>query len=103
MFSGLAILFLSTGFNLLGDALRDMLDPRLRAGPQTSVTAGDAKTPALVKAMHEDHNSVECPANALCRHPDLRIILDSVATKRLTAQALNGLEPTFTPPTGIEQ
>jgi peptide/nickel transport system permease protein len=40
VFSGLAILFLSTGFNLLGDALRDMLDPRLRAGPQTSVTAG---------------------------------------------------------------
>lgn len=40
VFSGLAILFLSTGFNLLGDALRDMLDLRLRAGPQTSVTAG---------------------------------------------------------------
>ena len=30
MFSGLAILFLSFGFNLLGDALRDTLDPRLR-------------------------------------------------------------------------
>ena len=80
-----------------------MLDPRLRAGPKTSVTAGDEKTPTHVKDMHEDHNSVECPANALCRHPDLRIILDSVATKRLTAEALNGLEPTFTPPTGIEQ
>jgi len=31
IFSGLAILFLSFGFNLLGDALRDSLDPRLRA------------------------------------------------------------------------
>ena len=30
IFSGLAILFLSLGFNLLGDALRDSLDPRLR-------------------------------------------------------------------------
>lgn len=31
VFSGLAILFLSFGFNLLGDALRDTLDPRLRS------------------------------------------------------------------------
>lgn len=30
VFSGLAILLLSFGFNLLGDALRDTLDPRLR-------------------------------------------------------------------------
>lgn len=30
VFAGLAILFLSFGFNLLGDALRDTLDPRLR-------------------------------------------------------------------------
>lgn len=30
VFSGLAILFASLGFNLLGDALRDTLDPRLR-------------------------------------------------------------------------
>src|SRR5690606_31990140 len=31
IFAGFAILFLSFGFNLLGDALRDTLDPRLRA------------------------------------------------------------------------
>ncbi len=31
IFAGLAILFLSFGFNLLGDALRDSLDPRLKA------------------------------------------------------------------------
>ena len=30
LFSGLAILFLAFGLNLLGDALRDKLDPRLR-------------------------------------------------------------------------
>jgi len=30
VFSGLAILFLSFGFNLLGDAVRDTLDPRLK-------------------------------------------------------------------------
>lgn len=30
VFPGVAILFLSFGFNLLGDALRDTLDPRLR-------------------------------------------------------------------------
>jgi len=30
VFAGLAILFMSFGFNLLGDALRDTLDPRLR-------------------------------------------------------------------------
>ncbi len=30
LFSGLAILFLAFGLNLLGDALRDTLDPRLR-------------------------------------------------------------------------
>jgi peptide/nickel transport system permease protein len=30
VFAGFAILFLSFGFNLLGDALRDALDPRLR-------------------------------------------------------------------------
>lgn len=30
VFAGLGILFLSLGFNLLGDALRDELDPRLR-------------------------------------------------------------------------
>jgi peptide/nickel transport system permease protein len=33
IFAGLAILLLSFGFNLLGDALRDQLDPRLRGGP----------------------------------------------------------------------
>ncbi len=33
IFAGLAILILSFGFNLLGDALRDRLDPRLRGGP----------------------------------------------------------------------
>ncbi len=32
VFAGFAILFLSFGFNLLGDALRDTLDPRLRDG-----------------------------------------------------------------------
>ena len=31
LFSGLAILMASLGFNLLGDALRDILDPRLRS------------------------------------------------------------------------
>jgi len=31
VFSGFAILFLSFGFNLLGDAVRDTLDPRLRS------------------------------------------------------------------------
>ncbi len=30
IFAGLAILFMSFGFNLLGDALRDTLDPRLK-------------------------------------------------------------------------
>lgn len=30
VFSGIAILFLSFGFNLLGDAVRDTLDPRLK-------------------------------------------------------------------------
>jgi peptide/nickel transport system permease protein len=30
VFAGFGILFLSFGFNLLGDALRDTLDPRLR-------------------------------------------------------------------------
>jgi peptide/nickel transport system permease protein len=33
VFAGLAILSLSFGFNLLGDALRDSLDPRLRGQP----------------------------------------------------------------------
>ena len=33
IFAGFAILFLSFGFNLLGDALRDTLDPRLRGQP----------------------------------------------------------------------
>jgi peptide/nickel transport system permease protein len=33
VFAGLAILLLSFGFNLLGDALRDTLDPRLRGAP----------------------------------------------------------------------
>ena len=32
-FPGLAILFTVMGFNLLGDAVRDVLDPRLRRGP----------------------------------------------------------------------
>jgi peptide/nickel transport system permease protein len=33
IFAGLAIVFLAFGLNLLGDALRDTLDPRLRGGP----------------------------------------------------------------------
>ncbi|MBI1779574.1 MAG: ABC transporter permease [Proteobacteria bacterium] len=33
VFSGFAILLASFGFNLLGDALRDSLDPRLRGAP----------------------------------------------------------------------
>jgi peptide/nickel transport system permease protein len=32
IFAGIAILLLSFGFNLLGDVLRDRLDPRLRGG-----------------------------------------------------------------------
>lgn len=32
-FPGLAILITVMGFNLLGDAVRDILDPRLRRGP----------------------------------------------------------------------
>ena len=32
VFSGVAILLLAFGLNLLGDALRDTLDPRLRGG-----------------------------------------------------------------------
>ena len=35
IFSGLAILFLAFGLNLLGDALRDTLDPRLAPSPLT--------------------------------------------------------------------
>lgn len=33
IFAGLAIVFLAFGLNLLGDALRDTLDPRLRGNP----------------------------------------------------------------------
>ena len=33
LFSGVAILVLAFGLNLLGDALRDTLDPRLRGDP----------------------------------------------------------------------
>ena len=33
LFPGLAIIFVVTGFNLVGDGLRDALDPRLRRGP----------------------------------------------------------------------
>ena len=33
VFSGVAILALAFGLNLLGDALRDTLDPRLRGDP----------------------------------------------------------------------
>ena len=33
VFAGLAILLLAFGLNLLGDALRDTLDPRLRGQP----------------------------------------------------------------------
>jgi len=32
IFPGLAIMLLVLGFNLFGDGLRDVLDPRLRAG-----------------------------------------------------------------------
>jgi peptide/nickel transport system permease protein len=32
LFPGLAIIFVVTGFNLVGDGLRDALDPRLRSG-----------------------------------------------------------------------
>jgi peptide/nickel transport system permease protein len=30
LFPGLALLFFALGWNLLGDALRDVMDPRLR-------------------------------------------------------------------------
>ena len=33
VFPGIAITSLVMGFNLLGDALRDLWDPRLRSGP----------------------------------------------------------------------
>jgi peptide/nickel transport system permease protein len=32
IFPGLAIMIVVLGFNLLGDGLRDVLDPKLRAG-----------------------------------------------------------------------
>jgi peptide/nickel transport system permease protein len=34
IFPGIAISLAVFGFNMLGDALRDILDPRLRGGPQ---------------------------------------------------------------------
>jgi peptide/nickel transport system permease protein len=33
IFPGLAIMISILGFNLLGDALRDILDPRMRRAP----------------------------------------------------------------------
>ena len=49
---GLAILVIATGVNLVGDGVRDMLDPRLRAGglarsqPATEVMSDAAQPPA---------------------------------------------------------
>ena len=40
LYAGFAILFLSFGFNLLGDALRDSLDPRLRGQPCSDLGPG---------------------------------------------------------------
>jgi peptide/nickel transport system permease protein len=34
VFPGIAISLAVFGFNMLGDALRDLLDPKLRRGPQ---------------------------------------------------------------------
>jgi peptide/nickel transport system permease protein len=34
VFPGIAISLAVFGFNMLGDALRDLLDPKLRGGPQ---------------------------------------------------------------------
>ncbi len=49
-FPGLAILLTVLGFNLLGDALRDALDPRLRSdaalAPRLGTDATDASAPA---------------------------------------------------------
>ena len=47
IFAGFAILFLSFGFNLLGDALRDTLDPRLRGAAVIVRPAGAEDIPAL--------------------------------------------------------
>jgi peptide/nickel transport system permease protein len=35
VFPGIAISLAVFGFNMLGDALRDLLDPKLRGGPQS--------------------------------------------------------------------
>ena len=34
VFPGIAISLAVFGFNMLGDALRDLLDPKLRGGPE---------------------------------------------------------------------
>ena len=58
VFAGFAILFLSFGFNLLGDALRDTLDPRLRgsregaAGPsRRHPGTGRSRGPSLPRRV----------------------------------------------------
>jgi peptide/nickel transport system permease protein len=37
VFPGIAISLAVFGFNMLGDALRDVFDPKLRGGPQGHV------------------------------------------------------------------
>ena len=50
---GLVILFLVIGINLLGDGLRDILDPRLKSGTFVRPKARTAINPQLLERMEE--------------------------------------------------
>jgi peptide/nickel transport system permease protein len=115
--TGLVILMLVIGINLLGDGLRDMLDPRLKSGAMVRSAAATAIGP---NAGHRDADTAADPApvlsvRGLTTHFELGnrvfqavrgvdfdlypgeclgIIGESGSGKSVTAMSLTGLVPT---------
>ncbi len=76
-FPGAAITLTVLGFNLLGDAIRDIADPRLRGSQLTTTapatqTARDSGPSSLLRTLRTLHEA---------RIPDHTLILDRVSAR----------------------
>ena len=94
IYPGVAIALAVLGLNLLGDGLRDLLDPRLAQGALSRAAARGRRTSRVrLQTARGPADAVRGVSFALDRGEPLGLIGESGCGKSMTALALMGLLP----------